>query len=158
MKICTLDELASKPVSKNSFVGTAQFVSPEVLENKPITYACDLWAFGCIIYQMAVGALAFSANSEYLIFRKILKLEYSFPESFSDHDIIDLVSKLLVIEYINRIGYADFDNLLYLSIRDHSLFQNVDFSNLGMSFKKLLSRSIILRKLKNCLQTVHNYF
>ncbi|KAK7071615.1 3-phosphoinositide dependent protein kinase-1, partial [Halocaridina rubra] len=40
---------------KNSFVGTAQYVSPELLENKPVGPASDLWAVGCILYQMVSG-------------------------------------------------------------------------------------------------------
>lgn len=37
---------------RNSFVGTAQFVAPEILQGKDPTISCDLWSFGCIIYQM----------------------------------------------------------------------------------------------------------
>src|SRR5690606_21676946 len=35
-----------------SFVGTAEYVSPELLTNKNSCKASDLWAFGCIIYQL----------------------------------------------------------------------------------------------------------
>lgn len=119
--------------SKNTFVGTAQFVSPELLENWPLSYATDLWAYGCLLYQMATGKLAFSANSEYLIFRKILNLDYSFPDTYSNNDLIDLVSKLLVINSQKRIGYDDFDKPFYNSIRNHNFFSDIDFSNLGES-------------------------
>ncbi|KAG7163510.1 3-phosphoinositide-dependent protein kinase 2-like [Homarus americanus] len=37
---------------KSSFVGTAQYVSPELLESKKCGRASDLWALGCILYQM----------------------------------------------------------------------------------------------------------
>lgn len=37
---------------RNSFVGTAQFVAPEILQGKELTTSCDLWSFGCIIFQM----------------------------------------------------------------------------------------------------------
>lgn len=40
-----------------SFVGSADFVSPELLADEPsaATAASDLWALGCIIYQMLAG-------------------------------------------------------------------------------------------------------
>ena len=37
---------------RSSFVGTAQYVSPEVLTGQPTTPAVDLWALGCILYQV----------------------------------------------------------------------------------------------------------
>jgi 3-phosphoinositide dependent protein kinase-1 len=64
----------------NTFVGTAEYVSPEVLLDKEVGPECDLWALGCIIYQMFTGTAAFKDKTEYLIFKKILELDISYPE------------------------------------------------------------------------------
>ena len=58
---------------RNSFVGTAQYVSPEILTNSGSSKASDLWALGCIIYQMVTGIPPFQAQNEYLIFQKVPK-------------------------------------------------------------------------------------
>ncbi|NXT66020.1 PDPK1 kinase, partial [Chaetops frenatus] len=79
----------------NSFVGTAQYVSPELLTEKSACKSSDLWALGCIIYQLVAGLPPFRAGNEYLIFQKIIKLEYDFPEKFFPK-AKDLVEKLLV--------------------------------------------------------------
>ncbi len=48
-----------------SFVGSADFVSPELLADEPsaATAASDLWALGCIIYQILAGSPPFK-NTE----------------------------------------------------------------------------------------------
>lgn len=80
-----------------SFVGTAEYVSPELLTDKNACKASDLWAFGCIIYQLLAGRPPFKAANEYLTFQKIVKLEYSFPDGFPPL-ARDLVTKLLVLD------------------------------------------------------------
>lgn len=58
-------------------------------------FSSDLWALGCILYQMIAGRFAFVGLSEYLTWQKIKALDYSFPDGF-DEQAKDLVSKLLV--------------------------------------------------------------
>ena len=64
---------------RNSFVGTAQYVSPEILTNSGCSPALDLWALGCIIYQMVTGIPPFQGNSEYLIFQKVKSQFMQYP-------------------------------------------------------------------------------
>lgn len=113
---------------KNSFVGTAQYVSPEILTDTEATYACDLWAFACILFQMLSCSPPFQAGSDYLIFQKILKLEYEFPEGF-DKAAKDLIEKLLVINPNDRLGVGDIRP--YTSIREHEFFRGINWDNLG---------------------------
>lgn len=47
---------------RNSFVGTAQYVSPELLTENTISTSSDLWALGCIIYQMIAGLPPFRSR------------------------------------------------------------------------------------------------
>lgn len=113
---------------RNSFVGTAQFVSPEMLTETHSSYASDLWALGCIAFQMASGHMPFTGGSEYLIFQKILKLEYTFPEDFP-REIKALVEKLIVLEPQKRLGTSD--ERKYSSIRQHPFFTMLNWDDLG---------------------------
>lgn len=114
---------------RGSFVGTAQYVSPELLTDKTASRASDLWALGCIIYQMVAGLPPFRSRSEYMIFQKILKLEYEIPDGF-DELAKSLVSQLLVLEPTQRLGALDEHGAGYPSIRAHPFFEGVDFETL----------------------------
>ena len=46
-------------VRPNTVVGTANYVSPEVLAVQDQTVAVDLWALGNILFKMLVGKLPF---------------------------------------------------------------------------------------------------
>ncbi|XP_071878162.1 phosphoinositide-dependent kinase 1 isoform X1 [Bombus fervidus] len=113
---------------RGSFVGTAQYVSPELLTDKT-SRASDLWALGCIIYQMVAGLPPFRSRSEYMIFQKILKLEYEIPDGFCEL-ARSLVSQLLVLEPSQRLGAQDEHGAGYPSIRAHPFFEGVDFETL----------------------------
>lgn len=43
----------------NNFVGSFEYISPEVLDDIPATPASDLWATGCVLYYMLVGISPF---------------------------------------------------------------------------------------------------
>ncbi|XP_072947514.1 3-phosphoinositide-dependent protein kinase 1 isoform X2 [Epargyreus clarus] len=113
---------------KISFVGTAQYVSPDLLQNRVDTRSSDLWAFGCIVYQMISGLPPFHAPTEFLTFQKILKMDYEFPEGFPA-DAKDLVEKLLVLDYSKRLGAND-KGVTYESIRQHPFFEGIDWENI----------------------------
>ncbi|XP_025163195.1 3-phosphoinositide-dependent protein kinase 1 isoform X2 [Harpegnathos saltator] len=114
---------------RGSFVGTAQYVSPELLIEKRASRASDLWALGCIVYQMVAGLPPFRSRSEYMIFQKILKLEYEIPDGFCEL-ARSLVSQLLVLEPSGRLGAQDEHGAGYPSIRAHPFFEGVDFETL----------------------------
>lgn len=114
---------------RGSFVGTAQYVSPELLTEKTASRASDLWALGCIVYQMVAGLPPFRSRSEYMIFQKILKLEYEIPDGFCKL-ARSLVSQLLVLEPSQRLGALDEHGAGYPSIRAHPFFEGVDFETL----------------------------
>src|SRR5271170_1023487 len=100
------DDISSRA---NSFVGTAEYVSPELLTDKNACKASDLWAFGCIIYQLLAGRPPFKAANEYQTFQKIVGLEYTFPDGFPSV-ARDLVERLLVLDPSRRLSLEHIKN------------------------------------------------
>jgi len=79
-----------------NFVGTPHFMAPECINNKESTVKSDIWSLGCMLYFMVAGYPPFQGASDYLIFTKVLNLDYSFPRHFSQEtkDFIEGVLKL----------------------------------------------------------------
>ncbi|KAL3876578.1 hypothetical protein ACJMK2_034412 [Sinanodonta woodiana] len=117
-----------QPTRKNSFVGTAHYVSPEVLTSKSTYYSSDLWALGCIVYQLLSGEPPFRGSHEYQIFQKITKLEYEFPDGFKPV-ARDLVEKLLVLDPTKRLGCEEMGG--YGTLKAHKYFEGIKWETLG---------------------------
>jgi len=66
-------------------------------------------------------------SSEYLIFQKIIKLDYQFPSGFHP-DAKDLVEKLLRTDHLERLGATDTEP--YSSVQSHPFFQDIPWDTL----------------------------
>jgi 3-phosphoinositide dependent protein kinase-1 len=108
----------------NSFVGTAQYVSPELLQDKVAFKSSDLWALGCIVYQLLAGRPPFHAPNEYMCFQKVMKGDYVVPDGFPDQGT-DLVKSLLVLDPTKRLGCEAMGG--YTSLKAHVFFADVDW-------------------------------
>lgn len=111
----------------SSFVGTAEYVSPELLTDKAASEASDFWAFGCVVFQMLAGRPPFKASSEYQTFQKIIHRDFAFPEDF-DPVAKDLVSQLLTLEPKDRLGSASRGGIE--AIKRHDFFSGLDWARL----------------------------
>ena len=65
-------------------VGTPYYMSPEVVENKPYSSKSDVWALGCILYELCTLKHAFVADNLLGLVFKILREKYeSIPSLYS---------------------------------------------------------------------------
>jgi eukaryotic-like serine/threonine-protein kinase len=56
-------------------LGTATYMSPEQAKGKPVDALTDVWAFGCVLYEMLTGRMAFGGETIAEIVAGILKSE-----------------------------------------------------------------------------------
>jgi serine/threonine-protein kinase len=59
-------------------LGTAAYMSPEQARGKPLDRRTDVWAFGCVFYEMLTGARAFNGEDVSLTLAKVLQSEPDF--------------------------------------------------------------------------------
>jgi Tol biopolymer transport system component/predicted Ser/Thr protein kinase len=63
--------------SKGQIVGTLQYMSPEQLQGKDADARSDLFAFGCVLYELISGKQAFAGESAASVIAAILEREPS---------------------------------------------------------------------------------
>ncbi len=85
-----------------SFVGTPNYVAPEILEsdsNRGYTHSCDLWSIGVLAYALLSAKSPFRRENESETYKAIKKGVYSFPshdwEGISE-EAKDFIRQLLV--------------------------------------------------------------
>jgi serine/threonine protein kinase len=67
------EQLRSVPdLVTNSFVGTAEYIAPEVITGFGHSSAVDWWTFGVLIYEMLFGRAPFQGTNRDEIFKKIM--------------------------------------------------------------------------------------
>ena len=63
-------------------MGTAEYVSPELLEDDRCGPEADLWALGCIVFKMFTGKTPFADQTEYLVFQRIKNCQLEIPDVY----------------------------------------------------------------------------
>ncbi|XP_064021142.1 serine/threonine-protein kinase 36 isoform X2 [Pogoniulus pusillus] len=66
-----------------SIKGTPLYMPPELVEEQPYDHTADLWAVGCILYELFVGTPPFYTSSIFQLFRLIVNDPIKWPEAMS---------------------------------------------------------------------------
>ncbi|KAJ5086528.1 hypothetical protein NUU61_007835 [Penicillium alfredii] len=92
----------------NSFVGTEEYIAPEVIKGCGHTSAVDWWTLGILVYEMLYGTTPFKGKNRNATFASILRDEVSFPEHSGAQQTSNmcksLIRKLLIKDETKRLG------------------------------------------------------
>ena len=101
-KVSTILNQSVQPV----FEGSVLYSSPEVMENDIITYESDIWALGCIIYEMIKLRPPFSGDNPLTIAKNVCEGNYErlTENDFKVREIIELVNNCLIVDWKQRIN------------------------------------------------------
>ena len=127
------DDEAYSPMSeyRGTFVGTPLYVAPEMLQKTISGHFTDLWALGCIVYEMYCGVVPFRGSTDLETFDAILKGGVQWPDGI-DADLKHLIEQLLQIEPMQRLGAGlpGSDNS-YVQLKAHPFFAGVDWDTVS---------------------------
>lgn len=111
-----------------SFVGTHEYVSPEVAAGGSHGSAVDWWAFGVFLYEMIYGRTPFAAQSNDATLANIVKKPLAFPthapSSTLEHHARGLISGLLEKDPARRLGSKRGS----AEVKSHAFFRSLNFA------------------------------
>ncbi|KAI4344097.1 hypothetical protein L6164_011367 [Bauhinia variegata] len=127
-------ELVAEPIDarSKSFVGTHEYLAPEVISGQGHGSAVDWWTFGVFLYEMLYGRTPFKGENNEKTLINILKQPLTFPriavsisKEFEEMvRVQDLISKLLVKNPKKRIGSC----MGSVEIKRHEFFKGVNWA------------------------------
>ncbi len=81
-------------------LGTAAYMSPEQARGKPVDKRADIWAFGCVFYEMVTGKRAFAGDDVSDVLASVLARE-------PDLALLPVTIPPLLDNYIRRCLHKD---------------------------------------------------
>ncbi|KAK2966278.1 hypothetical protein RJ640_029619 [Escallonia rubra] len=127
-------ELVAEPIhaKSKSFVGTHEYLAPEVISGQGHGSPVDWWTFGVFLYELLYGKTPFRGENNERTLINILKQPLSFPRigvsSSKEYEemvkVQDLISKLLVKNPKKRLGSLKGS----LEIKGHEFFKGVNWA------------------------------
>ncbi|KAJ8899610.1 hypothetical protein K2173_018584 [Erythroxylum novogranatense] len=100
-------QLVAEPTDarSNSFVGTHEYLAPEIIKGEGHGAAVDWWTFGIFLYELLYGRTPFKGAGNEETLANVVLQSLKFPDSpLVSFQARDLISGLLVKEPENRLG------------------------------------------------------
>jgi len=93
---------------RGMILGTAAYMSPEQARGKPVDKRADLWAFGCVLYEMLTGRHAFAGDNVTDILAAVVRGEPDWSRLPADtpREIRTLLRRCLAKDPAKRLADA----------------------------------------------------
>nr|AML77551.1 putative LOV domain-containing protein [Oenothera gaura] len=111
--------------ASNSFVGTEEYIAPEIISGAGHTSAVDWWALGILLYEMLYGYTPFRGKTRQKTFANILHKDLKFPASkAASLHVKQLMFRLLHRDPKSRLGSRGGAD----DIKRHPFFRGINWA------------------------------
>nr|AML77934.1 putative LOV domain-containing protein [Linum grandiflorum] len=116
--------VAEPATHSNSFVGTEEYIAPEIVTGTGHSSAIDWWALGILLYEMLYGRTPFRGKNRQKTFANILHKDLTFPSSIPvSLGARQLINGLLNRDPASRLGSTTGAN----EIKQHPFFRGINW-------------------------------
>ncbi|KAL8119328.1 serine/threonine-protein kinase D6PK [Apium graveolens] len=122
-----LPELVAEPTAARSmsFVGTHEYLAPEIIKGEGHGSAVDWWTFGIFLHELLYGKTPFKGSGNRATLFNVVGQQLKFPDSPpTSYASRDLIQALLVKEPHNRFGVKRGA----AEIKQHAFFEGVNWA------------------------------
>ncbi|XP_061959652.1 serine/threonine-protein kinase D6PK-like [Populus nigra] len=108
-QVSPLPQVVVEPTSarSNSFVGTHEYLAPEIIKGEGHGSAVDWWTFGIFLFELLYGRTPFKGSGNEETLSNVVSRSLKFPSSpIVSFHARDLIRGLLIKEPENRLGSA----------------------------------------------------
>lgn len=126
-QIRSLPQLVAEPTDarSNSFVGTHEYLAPEIIKGEGHGAAVDWWTFGVFLYELLYGITPFKGSGNEETLANVVTESLKFPDSpLVSFQARDLIRELLVKEPENRLG----THKGATEIKQHPFFEGLNWA------------------------------
>nr|AML79298.1 putative LOV domain-containing protein [Ximenia americana] len=117
--------LAEPMRASNSFVGTEEYIAPEIITGAGHSSAVDWWALGILLYEMLYGYTPFRGKTRQKTFANILHKDLKFPRSIpASVHAKQLMYQLLHRDPKNRLCSQEGAN----EVKRHPFFRGINWA------------------------------
>ena len=161
-----LSQIFSNNDKLSSPVGTAYYVSPEIL-NGEYNQKCDIWSAGIILCILLTGEPPFNGPNDTIIYNKIKNFEYCFSEKwrYISFEAKELISHMLVPQDIRYNASEVLAHPWFKIVQEekNNINLNFDLSFLNLykktnTFKKIILTFIASRLNENDINDLNKLF
>jgi len=110
--------------TRGTFVGTPEYVPPELIQDTMSSFAMDLWALGCTVYQMITGRVPFKGGNAFLTMKKVQEGNINWPDPFPEVGKY-LILSLLKVNPSERLGAQSYNDL-----KSHPFFSEINWDTI----------------------------
>ncbi|CAI0445963.1 unnamed protein product [Linum tenue] len=124
---CALPELVAEPTAARSmsFVGTHEYLAPEIIKGEGHGSAVDWWTFGIFLHELLYGKTPFKGSGNRATLFNVVGQQLKFPEApATSYAGRDLIRGLLVKEPQHRLGVKRGAT----EIKQHPFFEGVNWA------------------------------